>query len=449
MPSLKIMASVLMVVDMRKLFIIILMISQLTGLSAYSGIHTTHDARMAWWRKARFGMFIHWGLYAIPAGEWRGKIIPGVGEWIMAHAQIPVDQYEPLKKKFNPVNFNAERWVKLAKQAGVKYIVITTKHHDGFCLFDSKYTDYDIMSTPFKRDIMKELSDACHRNGIKIGWYYSIMDWHHPDYLPRHKWDKRPADNASYDRYIKYVKNQLTGLLTNYGKISILWFDGGWEHKASEHHAAEIIALARKLQSDIIINDRLGIPEDFGTPEQEIPATGIPGRDWETCMTMNDTWGYKKSDNNWKSSQDLIRKLIEIASNGGNYLLNVGPTALGEIPEPSVERLKAIGHWLKINGESIYGTKASPFPKLPWGRCTQKEFHSGKTRLYFHVFRWPEDGKLVVPGLKNRVKSTYLLGDPKRKKLRITRKKESIVINVPPQPLDKAVTVVEVDIVGG
>jgi alpha-L-fucosidase len=401
------------------------------------------DKRMKWWREARFGMFIHWGLYAIPAGEWKGKQVSGIGEWIMHTGQIPLDEYELLAKQFNPVKFNAKEWVSLAKNAGMKYIVITSKHHDGFCLFDSKLTDYDIMgATPFKRDIMKELSDECRKQGLKMCWYHSIMDWHHPDYLPRRDWEKRSAEGADYDCYIEYMKGQLRELLTNYGDIGVLWFDGGWEHKAEEHHAEEVVAMIKSLQSEIIINNRIKLPLDFDTPEQEIPATGIAGRDWETCMTMNDTWGYKKNDHNWKSTEDLLHKLVDITSKGGNFLLNVGPTAEGLIPQPSVERLAAMGKWLKVNGESIYGTTASPIGKPVWGRCTAK---AGK--LYLHVFEWPAGGILEMPGLKDKIKKAYLLAN--KNKLIVTHENGKAIILAPDDtPLDPINTVVVLEIKG-
>ena len=402
------------------------------------------DRRMNWWRDGRFGMFIHWGLYAIPAGEWKGKQIGGIGEWIMHRAQIPVEEYECLLKQFNPVKFNAKRWVRIAKDAGVKYIVITSKHHDGFCLFDSKLTDYDVVeATPFSRDILKELADECHREGIKICWYHSVMDWHHPDYLPRRKWESRSAEGADYNRYIDHMKGQLRELLTNYGEIGILWFDGGWEHNARKHRSKEVVSMIKGLQPNIIMNNRIKLDLDYDTPEQKIPATGIAGRDWETCMTMNDTWGYKKNDNNWKSTEDLLRKLVDIVSKGGNFLLNVGPTAEGEIPQPSVERLKAIGSWLKVNGESIYGTTASPFEKLSWGRCTKKD---GK--IYLHVFDWPSDGKLRISGLRNTIEEAYLLADKKHKKLIVSRKDDEVALQVPLKAPDAIDTVVVLRIKG-
>jgi len=405
------------------------------------------DRRMAWWREARFGMFIHWGLYAIPAGEWKGRKVGGIGEWIMFSAKVPVDEYEPLARQFNPVKFDARQWARIAKSAGMKYVVITSKHHDGFCLFDSKLTEYDVMSTPFKRDIMKELSEACRQEGLKMCWYHSILDWHHPDYLPRGEgsprpWDTRPTDGADYNRYIDHMKGQLRELVTNYGPIGVLWFDGGWEHPAQEHRSEEVVAMLRALQPDIIINDRIQIPQDFNTPEQHIPATGIPGRDWETCMTINNTWGYRRDDENWKSTETLLRNLIDIVSKGGNYLLNVGPTAEGIIPEPCVERLEAMGKWLEVNGEAIYGTTASPFRTLAWGRCTKKP---GK--LYLHVFDWPKED-LTVPGLKNRVKKAYLLADPGRTELPIAASEDAVSVKLPAVAPDRIASVVVLEIEG-
>ncbi len=373
---------------MKKLLILFL-ISLLT-LNAQDYLKETkaqHDARMQWWRDARFGLFIHWGLYSVLAGQWGNET--GYAEWIRDQAQIPVEEYDKLVSKFDPVKFNADEWVKMAKDAGMKYIVITSKHHDGFNLFDSKYTDFDVMSTPFHRDILKELADACHKQGMKICWYHSIMDWHHPDYLPRRTWEKnRSTEGADFERYVKYLKNELKELLTNYGEIGVLWFDGEWESTWSDERGKELYNYVRSLQPNIIINNRVssarsglegftsegGFAGDFGTPEQQVPATGLPGVDWESCITMNDHWGYNKNDHNWKSAKELLQMLADIASKGGNFLLNIGPTAEGVFPPTSMERLKDIGKWMKVNGESIYGTQASPFTKLEWGRCTQNKF---------------------------------------------------------------------------
>jgi len=417
----------------------------------------TKNERMAWWREARFGMFIHWGLYAIPAGEWKGVEYEWLGEWIMQQARIPSSEYELLKDRFNPVRFDANKIVRLAKDAGMKYLVITSKHHDGFSLFDSKYSDYDVMSTPFKRDIIREFADACRRHNIRFGLYYSSKDWHHPEFPAEYNRDNfhgDPNPDADMEKYIAYMKNQLTELLTNYGPIHIAWFDfSGVQFESDEERARilraeEIVKHVRALQPDIIINDRVGIPADYGTPEQEIPDVGIPGRDWETCQTMNETWGYKKKDQNWKSSAELISELIETSSKGGNYLLNIGPTALGEVPQASIERLQDMGEWLQINGESIYGTQASPFSKPSWGWYTQKQLPGNITRLYCHVLDWPKDGKLVVEGLGELPEDAFLLTDKDREPLQVSQKGDVIIIPVSDSNPDLVDFVVVLDIMG-
>jgi alpha-L-fucosidase len=416
---------------------------------------------MQWWRDARFGLFIHWGLYAIPAGEWNGKTI--YGEWIRNNAHIPLPVYDKFLSQFNPVKFNADEWVRMAKAAGMKYIVITSKHHDGFALFNSQVSDFDVMATPFKRDILKELAEACRKaGGIRLCFYHSIMDWHHPDYLPRRDWETdRPAAGANFDRYIQYMKAQLKELITNYGPLGVLWFDGEWENTWTEAYGRDLYRYVRGLQPDIIINNRVGASRsgmegfsqdkesagDFGTPEQQIPATGLPGLDWETCMTMNDNWGYNSHDKAFKSVRTILRMLADIASKGGNYLLNVGPTAEGVFPPESVERLKEIGAWMAVNGESITGTQASPFKKLDWGRSTQKAIDGG-ARLYLHVFDWPADGRLVVPGIFNAPKKVYLLSDARKAALSVARKEDSLVVSLPAAAPDANDSVVVLDVAG-
>jgi alpha-L-fucosidase len=397
-------------------------------------------ARMQWWHEARFGMFIHWGVYSVPAGTYKDKRIGGIGEWIMNNGKIPVADYREYAKQFNPVKFNADEWVKIAKDAGMKYIVITSKHHDGFAMFNSRASDWNIMkASPFGRDPLKELSAACQREGIKLGFYYSqAQDWNNPGggACGKH-WD--PAQDGDMSEYIRKVAApQVKEILSNYGPIAVLWWDTPCG--MTKEMADQLIPLL-KLQPGIIHNNRLGggYHGDTETPEQFIPPTGYPGRDWETCMTMNDTWGYKSYDNNWKPTQMLIRNLVDIASKGGNYLLNVGPTSEGLIPGPSVERLQEVGRWMKVNREAIYSTQASPFKRLAWGRCTRK-IADGQTTLYLHVFNWPADGRLVVPGLKNDVLGASLLADGA--KLTASRAAEGVVVSLPaaaPDPVSSTV----------
>lgn len=378
------------------------------------------DARMAWWRDARFGMFIHWGLYAIPAGEWQGG--RDHAEWIRTTAQIPLATYDQFAPQFNPQQFDADAWARLAADAGMKYVVITSKHHDGFCLWPSEHTEFDVANTPFGRDIMGELKAACDKHGLVFCMYHSIMDWHHPDYLPRREWERdRPTEGADLQRYIAYMKAQLAELVEKYDP-GVLWFDGEWEDTWTHEMGQDLYEYVRGLKPEILVNNRVdkgrqgmqGLTKegdyrgDFGTPEQEIPATGLPGVDWESCITMNDKWGYNQYDKNFKSTTDLIRKLIDIASKGGNFLLNVGPTAAGEIPPESIQRLEEIGRWMKTNGQAIYGTTASPCAAPAWGRITRK----GKT-LYLHVFDWPTDGKLLVP-VRGEAVRCRLLAAPER-----------------------------------
>jgi alpha-L-fucosidase len=402
------------------------------------------DARMKWFREARFGMFIHWGLYSVAAGEFDGKPTTGAGEWIMNDMQIHPTDYAKLVPQFNPVKFDAHEWVSIAKNAGMKYICITTKHHDGFALYPSALTDWCIKSTPFQRDPLKELAAACKEEGITLCFYHSIMDWHHPEYAPRKSWYDGTDSAPDFEKYVAFMKGELKELLTGYGPIGIVWFDGNWENTWNFDRGVDLYKYIRSLQPNTIVNNRVGQDRkgvagtmegqerigDYGTPEQHIPVNGYgPGVDWESCMTMNDTWGFKKNDNHWKSSETLVRNLIDCASKGGNYLLNVGPTGEGLIPEASIQRLKEVGDWMKVNGEAVYATTASPFSRqLPWGRCTTKA--NGKTTtLYLHVFDWPSDGELLVPSLKNKVKSASLLVGSE--KLKTHSDEDGVTISLP------------------
>jgi alpha-L-fucosidase len=360
---------------MKKLALAILLFVTLDAVAQKNFLQETkaeRDQRMEWWRDATFGMFIHWGAYAVPAGEYKGQEVKGIGEWIMHTANIPIPEYEQFVKAFNPTAFNADEWVRTAKDAGVRYIVITSKHHEGFCLWDSKVTQYDIMeASPFKRDILKELSDACKKHGVKLCFYHSIMDWHQPDAESKKDYTHQNTPNPDWSRYREtYLKPQLKELIEKYDP-AVLWFDGEWIPEWTEDQGRDLYNYLRSLKPNLIINNRVGkgragmqgmskyndAAGDFGTPEQEI-LEGTSDADWESCMTMNDTWGFKKSDHNWKSAETLIHNLIDIAAKGGNYLLNVGPTAEGRIPPESVERLSEMGQWLKQNGEAIYATRS-------------------------------------------------------------------------------------------
>ena len=463
------------------LALLALIVAPFAGRAAEST--SDHDARMAWFRDARFGLFIHWGVYAVPAGEWGGKT--NYGEWFLEETKMPVSQYEKFASQFNPVKFDAKEWVRLAKEAGMKYIVITSKHHDGFGIYPSGQTDWCIKSTPFKRDPLQELADACRAAGIRLCFYHSIMDWHHADWETRRAWNDKVTGTPDMDRYTAYMKAQIKELITRYGPIGILWFDGEWEKPWTHERGMDLYKYVRSLQPDIIINNRVGKGRagmsgmdkgaeragDYGTPEQEIPPTGFgPGVDWESCMTMNNHWGYNKNDQNWKSSTTLIRNLVDCASKGGNYLLNIGPTSEGVFPDASIERLHDIGSWMKVNHEAIYGTQASPFEKLAWGRCTQKKIAgpaaaegfqqhaawpfqdphkksgASQTRLYLFVYDWPANGRLVVPGLANNPVRAFLLDG--RQALPFTAANNSVTISIPAAAPDKNASVIALDIHG-
>ena len=390
--------------------------SKIESLVTYKGPYDDEtaeqrDARMAWWREARFGLFIHWGVYSVPAGTHKGEQIENIGEWIMHYGKIPIAEYQQYSKQFNPVDYDPEAWVLMAKNAGMKYIVITAKHHDGFALFDTAVSDWDIVdATPYGKDLLKPLAEAARKHDIKLGLYYSqAQDWVHPggSFWDGHGWD--PAQNGSMDDYLRDIAvPQVKELFTNYGEISILWWDTPIDMTPAR--AAMFDGLV-ELQPGIIVNNRLlyGHDGDLRTPEQNVPPTGL-NFDWEACMTMNTTWGYKSYDDDWKSSEQLIHNLVDSASKGGNYLLNVGPMANGEIPQASIQRLKDVGEWMNVNSSSIYGTTASPFIRLPWGRATKKEYPNA-TELYLHVFDWPSDGLLRVDGLRSEISGAYFMAD--------------------------------------
>ncbi len=397
--------------------------------------------KMDWWKDAKFGMFIHWGLYSIPAGNWKDqqtKLGDGT-EWIQSLLKIPVADYKPLAESFNPTQFNAEDYVLLAKKAGMKYIVLTSKHHDGFAMFKSSDPFNIVDATPYKKDVVRAFADACKKHGIHFGLYYSqAQDWNHAGGIAcAGLWD--PAQEGSFDKYLDEVAvPQVEEILSNYNP-EILWWDTPCE--MTLERAAKFAPILAKYPN-LIVNNRLcnGIAGDLETPEQHIPATGIPGKNWESCMTMNGTWGYSVNDHNWKSTETLVRNLIDIVSKGGNYLLNVGPTSTGLIPEPSIERLKEVGEWMKTNGEALYGTTASPFDQLDWGRCTVKKV-GHKNFLYLHVFDMPADGKLFVPGLASNIKKAYALNNRKGN-LKTEKEGNNITVDLSNVESDKFATVI-------
>ena len=424
------------------------------------------DARLAWFREARFGMFIHWGLYSIPAGTWDGKQVPGIGEWIMNSASIPVADYKALAPKFNPIDFNAHTIVSLAKSAGMKYIVITSKHHDGFAMFDSKADPFNIVTgAPFHRDPLAELAEECRKQGIKLGFYYSQdQDWTAPgagalktgDHQPpTFHWDK--AQDGDFDTYLhtKAIP-QLKELLTNYGEFpSIIWFDTPTKDMTPER-AGEIVALLNQ-HPKLVWNNRLGggYKGDTETPEQFIPPQGYPGRDWESCMTMNDTWGYKSYDTNFKSTETLLRNLIDIASKGGNYLLNIGPDSTGTVPPEEAARLRAMGKWLSVNGEAIYGTKPTLFgaeagafdPEQKDAKGKPKFVASWKWRsttapgkIYIEIFDWPA-GVFHLDNVPRKVTGAYLLADAAKTPLKVATSGSAVDVTLPAKALDPVATV--------
>ncbi|MES2418854.1 MAG: alpha-L-fucosidase [Bacteroidota bacterium] len=435
---------------------------------------TAHDQKMQWWREARFGMFIHFGVYAQMAGEYNGyQQARGGAEWIMNRMKVPVAEYKAVAKQFNPAKFDADQWVKMAKDAGMKYIVITAKHHDGFALFGSKASDWNIVdATPYKKDLLKPLAIACKKYGIKLGFYYSQAQdwgnaggavarkvmaegWPNPDstkinkYTEEHKghWDP-VQETSTFAQYIDRVAvPQVKELMTNYGDVAVLWWDT--PTNMTDEAALKLQALL-KLQPNIITNDRLKRPNftgDTKTPEQKIPnLSELDGKDWETCMTMNGTWGFRNSDTKWKSSTTLIHNLIDIASKGGNYLLNIGPKPDGTFPEASVERLKDLGTWMKTYSEAIYATQASPIAAQPWGRVTRKALPSGNTMLYLAVFDWPKNGQLLVNGLAKEIVSAQLLNNGN--KVKWTKNGGQLTLQLPVTAPNEVASVIKIEVKG-
>ena len=403
--------------------------------------------RIAWWEEVRFGMFIHWGLYAIPAGKWKGKAIAGIGEWIMKRAEVPVTEYEKLASKFNPVKFDANAVAKLAKDAGMKYLVITAKHHDGFAMYNSPCSEYDIVdATPYGKDLMADLAKACKKHGIRLCFYYSQdQDWHDPN-ASGNDWDFDPK-KKDFAYYLENkVKPQVRELLTQYGPIGLIWFDT--PISISVEQSQDLSRFVHRLQPDCLVSGRVGNGVgDYGSlGDNQIPTGRLEGY-WETPATLNDTWGYKTDDHEWKSVKSLLHLLVDLASKGVNYLLNIGPRADGTVPQPSVNRLISIGKWMKTNGEAIYGTKATPYPyEFPWGGITQKG-----NRLYLLFTKWPGK-RFTLPGLRNRVKKATLLAN-KRAKIEVSQSRDNdldydiLQLTLPKRP-DPNVSVIALDLEG-
>jgi len=423
--------------------------------------------RLAWFREAKYGLFIHWGLYAIPAGEWKGKRSLGLGEWIMNRSQIPVKEYEQLAARFNPVKFDPDAWVQLAQDAGMKYIVITSKHHDGFAMFASKVSRYNIVeATPYMRDVLKALGDACAKRNMRLGFYYSqAQDWHEPGGAGN-TWDFGPdqgPDGKELKAYDEYLRNkaepQVKELLTGYGPVALIWFDT--PRMMTPERGKRFTDLVRSLQPTTLIDGRLGTDGDYRSTGDNVVPSETSTEAWETPATINDTWGYRTDDTNWKSPGQIALKLVDIVSKGGNYLLNVGPTAEGVIPQASQDILRTVGRWLKVNGEAVYGAGPSPFgdefgeysargakdvrgnklflPQTEW-RVTAKP---GK--LYFTFFSEPR-APFELPAMKNTITRAYRLADKAPVELKREASRVNFTLERP--VLDPMATVVVVEYEG-
>ena len=426
------------------------------------------EKRLEWFREAKYGMFIHWGLYAIPAGEWNGRRCLGLGEWVMNRCQVPVKEYEKLAARFDPVKFNADEWVQLAQDAGMKYMVITSKHHDGFAMFKSAASPYNVVdATPYKKDILKQLADACARHGMRLGFYYSqSQDWHEPggagntwDFGP----DTAPDGKTELKKYEDYLRGkaepQVKELLTNYGPVALIWFDT--PRMMTPERGQRFADLVRTLQPATLIDGRLGTEGDYRSTGDNVIPSEASAEAWETPATINDTWGFRRDDTNWKSPGQIAFKLVDIVSKGGNYLLNVGPTAEGVIPQPSADVLRTVGRWLRVNGEAVYGTGPSPFGD-EFGEWTsrgakdvrgQKLFlphtewrvTTGRGKLYFTFFSEPR-APFEIPVIKNRVLRAYRLADKAPVELKTEGGRTTFLLERP--MLDPMATVVVVEFEG-
>ncbi len=386
-----------------------------------------NEQKIEQWKDARFGMFIHWGPVTLKGTE--------IG-WSRG-AQIPIEEYDNLYKRFNPVNFNAEDWVKLAKDAGMKYIIFTSKHHDGFCMWNTKYTDYNIMNSPFKRDVVKELADACRKYGMALGLYHSTLDWYHPDFPLTSPGGKVRRATSNLDRYTEYLKNQSVELLRNYGPLFVMWYDVPQEFDAVRGQG--VIDLVRKVQPDIIINNRTGAKGDFDTPEQRVGGFQND-RPWETCMTIARQWAWKPNDE-VKSLEQCLHSLVRSAGGDGNLLFNVGPTSDGIIEPLQVERLREMGKWLQKHGNAIYGTRGGPFKPTDWGVSTRK----GNT-IFLHILKWYGNSpKIAIPDLGMEIKNCRLANGGK---VKLTKNGGNTIIEFSGKDLQPINTIVELEMVG-
>lgn len=379
------------------------------------------EQRIKWWNEARFGMFIHYGLYSVL----------GRHEWVMNRERIPVEEYEKLADRFTAENFDPAGYARLAKAAGMKYVILTAKHHEGFCLWNSASTAFNAVNSAAGRDLIREFTDAVRAEGLGVGLYFSLMDWHHPDGA------NCLHDPAARQRFVDFTHGQVRELMSSYGKIDILWYDVPWPLKPDGWDTTGLNYMVRSLQPHILINNRSLHPEDFTTPEQKV-VPPIAYRSWETCMTMNSSWGYNCSDTEWKSAKELVCTLAQTASGGGNFLLNIGPRTDGTVPPESVERLRQIGDWMQRNGESIYGTVRASAEWMNFGRATQKE-----NRLFWHVARWYGE-ELWVGGLKTKVLQARILGTDQPVLFEQTFEPDRLrLYGLPPEPPDELVPVIE------
>ena len=389
--------------------------------------------RLQWFRDARFGMFIHWGLYSQL----------GRHEWVMNQERIPLTEYEKLADTWKPKPGAARHWARLAKQAGMRYMVMTTKHHEGFCLFDTRQTDYNAVKHGPGRDLVAEYVDAARSEGLRVGFYYSLMDWRHPDgVLCR-------TDEAARRRFLDFTHGAVRELCSNYGKLDILWYDVNWPLTAEGWEAEKMNAMVRQLQPEIVINDRSGLPEDFGTPEQEIVPERA-GRMWEACMTFNESWGYTPIDTSYKSAWSVVSMLRQVASGGGNLLLNIGPTPEGDVPEPCEQALLETGAWLRKFGPSVYDATGAwktlaPNSKWKWTAQITGDFTLKESTVYFHCNRWP-GSQLAIGALENKVLSVRIMGGPS---IRFTQAGGRVLLHDLPEKVpDLLATVIELEVEG-